>query len=114
MRIVIFLMTLVSVSCAVSPPKGQFCSHYQPLHIAICNDLETGNDLPDIPIDQTDHWIMLSPDTWKSIMDYIDALKRKAGARVEGKKETTVTVQDIENFKLWLQQRYNKNQSRLP
>jgi len=58
------------------PPKGEFCAHNQPEKIAQCADMGNGHATPAVPIDQTDRWIMFSPETWENIQNYIDALKR--------------------------------------
>lgn len=56
------------------PPKGQFCSHFQPSAKAVCSDISTNQALPSVPISQTDKWIMIPPQTWEKIQNYIDEL----------------------------------------
>lgn len=116
MRIVILLMTLVISACSsVEKPKGELCSHWREQDKALCNDLKNGDNMPDVPMKDTDRWIMFSPDTWKNIMDYIDALKRKVGQqRIMSSDGMYITEEQINKFQFELQEIYNKNQSRYP
>lgn len=91
MRLVILLAIVSSVACAGMPakPKGELCTHYASAGVAICNDIPTGHDAPDVIISDTDKWVMFSPQTWQNVMDYIDALKRKAEKTSPGVVSTT-------------------------
>lgn len=97
------------------PPKGQFCAHNQPEKIAQCADLQNGHATPAVPIDQTDRWIMFSPETWENIQNYIDALKRAIDN--QSAAPTSVTpqsqggvyirardVEAVQNRMLWLRE----------
>lgn len=80
MRLLLWLSILATNSCAthrpaVPSPKGKLCTHEANLQIAFCSDISGGNALPPVPIVDTDKWIMFDLITYKSLMDYIDALR---------------------------------------
>lgn len=109
LRILLIALAVVLSSCAhklPKPPQGELCTHYKKSDVAVCNDISTGNHLPDVPIELTDKWIMFSPKTWESVMNYIDALKRKISdqsvSTQAASNSVRVTANDIAKFKKFL------------
>lgn len=85
-RLRILLAALVanaSIGCASlsrpgmpPPPKGDLCTHRKSAAVAKCAELGSGAARPSVPIEMTDKWIMFSPFTWESVMNYLMALER--------------------------------------
>lgn len=78
MQMLILLVALVVSGCQTVPkmPEGKpFCNHFMDGGVAVCNEMGTGKDLPDVPMDRTDGWAMLPPESIEALLNYIDALK---------------------------------------
>lgn len=90
-------LALSVASCAQMPqkPTGSFCNHDFSDSISICNDLATGKALPDVPIAQTDKWIMFPPETWQNIQNYIDELIRIAENKLNSSDELSDDAREI-------------------
>lgn len=96
MRILLVLCSLAMASCALpDKPEGRLCTHYEAKQIAICNDIKTSKALPDVPISQTDKWVMMDPKTFKNLLDYIDLLRRRAESK---SANISATTQDVKTF----------------
>ena len=78
-KLLIISLILLS-SCASLPPmpKGDLCTHYYQEGILLCSRIADGKDTMNIPIDETDKYIMISPKTWENIMNYIGKIKELA------------------------------------
>lgn len=72
----LFAILIFSSSCAGLPqkPSIDICAHDQPRHEALCSNNQTGKEF-DIPIEQTDKFIMFNPDHWGLILLYIRQLE---------------------------------------
>lgn len=75
------LIKLLTVSAILSacaglptPPTGKLYLHFG--DSALCSDIQTGDACPKVPMSQTEKYVMLEPQTWANIQNYIDALLR--------------------------------------
>jgi hypothetical protein len=72
------IVMLILTSCGTSPtvppaPTISVYLHFAPQRVALCSRSD-GEKCPEIPIWETNNFIMLSPRDWQSVNDYIDAL----------------------------------------
>lgn len=58
-------------------PSVFICSHNAPLKIAYCLNNQT-NEVKEIQIENTDKFIMHSPDDWGLVLKYIKEIERRA------------------------------------
>lgn len=73
---VMLLIGLAVSSCthkAPYPPKIDFYLHKQARAVAICANTE-GQECPDVPIQETNNWLMFPPEQWEHIQGYVDHL----------------------------------------
>lgn len=71
------LLSLVLISCAKelpTPPVGNLYLHDASTGMALCSTLGSGIPCNAIAIKDTDKYFMLDGATYKSVVDYIDAL----------------------------------------
>ena len=73
---IVLLLGILISSCGKIPPKPSIdlCIHDQPRKIVYCNNNTTGNEY-DLPISQTDKYLMLSPDDYQSLLIYLQKLE---------------------------------------
>lgn len=64
-----------------SPPKGELGVHNQPKKLVFLSDLSSSRRIEPISIESTNRWVMFSPTTWESIMNYLNALERALGEK---------------------------------
>lgn len=80
MRILALLIVLVASSCdkdmPVMEPGKALCNHHKASGMALCDEIGTGNHMPSVPIDQTDAWAMLPPDSLEALLNYVNDLER--------------------------------------
>lgn len=86
MRTLVLLVVWAVVSgCQGLPkfPEGKpICNHFAEDAVAVCNEIGTGKEMPEVPVAITDGWFMLPPDSVEAVMNYIDALERRVKARL--------------------------------
>ena len=79
MRLLLILTAAISLSgCAgiPKPPEGNLYLHFG--QFALCSDMATGLVCDTLPIERTQNFIMLEPETWEALNNYIDELVRMA------------------------------------
>ena len=90
-RLGTLLIILTCSSCGSLPskPSIDLCAHDQPSRAVYCVNNQTGNDTT-LDIEDTDRYIMLSPEDWGLTLRYIRILEQ----RVRNKDSSSTMVAD--------------------
>lgn len=87
------LLSLIFTSSCASvpkPPDFYLYMHDQPRAQALCSDSDA-KPCPAVPMEQTDKWLMLTPEAWQALNNYLDLLvcKLKGGTCTKGPNDST-------------------------
>ena len=72
--ILIFSFLLVSCGSLPQKPAIVICAHDAPKYLVYCENIQGGSST--LNIEDTDRYVMFSPDNWGLILGYIRALER--------------------------------------
>lgn len=73
----IAVISLIGCAGLPKPPEGNLYLHFG--NEALCSEMKIGGGAcPPLPIEKTQNFIMLEPQTWEALNNYIDELIRLA------------------------------------
>lgn len=85
--LIAFVILNFSISCGRLPtrPNYSICTHSVELDVVLCVD--DNNSSYELRVDQTDKYIMFSPDDWGAILIYIKLIEQRSPKRAKKVKK---------------------------